>query len=63
MFCYFAFDYEPPPEPMTAPCAAVHQRYVAEPLRIEDLDTPGYSHLRYADGPFRIGFFRLRASR
>lgn len=63
MFCFFAFDDEPAPEPMTAACRAVHQRYVAEPLFVEELAVPGYSHLQYAgdgDGPFRIGFFRLR---
>jgi hypothetical protein len=60
MFCYFAFDEDPPPEPMTAACRAVHERYVAEPLIVEDLDVPGYSLLRYAPPPYRIGFFRLR---
>ncbi|MDX2166791.1 MAG: hypothetical protein SF182_06995 [Deltaproteobacteria bacterium] len=59
MFCYFAFDEDPPPEPMTAACRAVHERYVAEPLIVEDLDVPGYSLLRYAAPPYRIGFFRL----
>lgn len=66
MSCYFAFDDEPSPDPMTAPCRAVHERYVAEPLHVEDLHTQGYSVLRYAgDGqrPFRIGFFRLTALR
>lgn len=60
MFCYFAFDDEPPPESMTPPCRAVHRRYLAEPLFVEDLDTEGYSFLRYAKAPFRIGFYRLR---
>ena len=66
MYCFFAFDDEPSPDPMTAPCRAVHERYVAEPLLVEDLHTQGYSMLRYAgDGqrPFRIGFFRLTALR
>jgi hypothetical protein len=67
MFCYFAFSpEEPSPDPMTAPCRAVHEHYVAEPLFIEDLKTQGYSALRYAGdghGPFRIGFFRLKAPR
>jgi hypothetical protein len=66
MFCYFAFADEPSPDPMTAPCRAVHERYVAEPLLVEDLETQGYSHLRYAgdgQGPFRIGFYRLKAAR
>jgi hypothetical protein len=63
MFCYFAFDDEPPPDPMTATCRSVHERYLAEPLFVEDLDTEGYSFLRYAKGPFRIGFFRLKARR
>jgi hypothetical protein len=66
MFCYFAFSDEPSPEPMTAACRAVHERYVMEPLFTEDLETQGYSLLRYAGngrGPFRIGFFRLRAGR
>jgi hypothetical protein len=66
MFCYFAFFDEPPPEPMTAPCRAVHERYRVEPLLIETLETTGYSVLRYAGdghGPFHIGFFRLRALR
>jgi hypothetical protein len=62
MFCYFAFDDEPAPEPMTPPCLAVHERYAAEPLVIEDLHTEGYSALRYAQGGrgvYRIGFYRL----
>lgn len=64
MFCYFAFgDDEPTPDPMTAPCRAVHERYDAEPLVVAELDTQGYSLLRYARGPFRIGFFRLRVPR
>jgi hypothetical protein len=61
MFCYFAFDDEPSPDPMAARCRAVHEHYVAEPLFVADLDTLGYSRLRYAPGPFRIGFFRLQA--
>jgi hypothetical protein len=63
MFCYFAFADEPSPDPMTAPCRAVHERYTLDPLFVEDLAVPGYSHLQYAgdgDGPFRIGFYRLR---
>jgi hypothetical protein len=66
MFCYFAFDDEPSPDPMTLPCQAVHERYVAEPLFVEDLDTQGYSTLRYARGgrgPYRIGFFLLKGAR
>jgi hypothetical protein len=63
MFCYFAFDDEPSPEPMTLPCRAVHERYVAQPLLVQELHTQGYSALRYAGGPYRIGFFRLIAAR
>jgi hypothetical protein len=63
MFCYFAFrPEEPSPDPMTAVCRAVHERYVAEPLLVEDLHTEGYSSLRYAQGGrgvYRIGFYRL----
>ncbi len=62
MFCYFAFDDEPSPDPMTPVCRAVHERYVAEPLVVEDLHTEGYSALRYAQGGrgvYRIGFYRL----
>jgi hypothetical protein len=62
MFCYFAFDGEPAPEPMTPPCLAVHERYAAEPLFVEDLHTEGYSRLRYTHdgrGVYRIGFYRL----
>ena len=62
MFCYFAFDDEPAPDPMTRDCRAVHEHYVAEPLLVEDLDTEGYSALRYAHGGrgvYRIGFYRL----
>jgi hypothetical protein len=62
MFCYFAFDDEPAPEPMTPACRAVHERYDAEPLLVEDLHTEGYSTLRYAQGGrgvYRIGFYRL----
>lgn len=63
MFCYFAFDNEPSPDPMTPFCRAVHERYRTEPLLIEDLRTKGYSTIRYAqggDGVYRIGFYRLR---
>lgn len=63
MFCYFAFDDEPPPDPMTPVCRAVSDRYAMEPLFVEELHTQGYSHMRYAgdgQGPFRIGFYRLR---
>ena len=66
MFCYFAFDDEPAPEPMTAACRAVHERYAAEPLLVEDLRTEGYSQLRYAQGGrgvYRIGFYRLAPRR
>lgn len=62
MFCYFAFDDEPSPEPMTPVCRAVHERYILEPLIVEDLRTEGYSSLRYAQGGrgvYRIGFYRL----
>jgi hypothetical protein len=61
MFCYFAFEDEPSPDPMTPVCRAVHERY-AEPLVVEDLHTEGYSSLRYAQGGrgvYRIGFYRL----
>jgi hypothetical protein len=63
MYCYFAFDDEASPDPMTAPCRKVQERYVAEPVLVEDLHTRGYSWLRYARdgrGPYRIGFFRLK---
>ncbi len=64
MFCYFAAaPDEPSPDPMTPECKAVLDHYVAEPLFIEELHTEGYSRLRYARGPFRIGFFRLPAQR
>jgi hypothetical protein len=62
MFCYFAFEDEPSPDPMTPVCRAVHERYAAEPLIVEDLHTEGYSSLRYAQGGrgvYRIGFYRL----
>ncbi len=59
MFCYFAFPTEPSPNPMTEMCAAVHRRYTLEALHITDLDTKGYSAMSYADGPYRIGFYRL----
>jgi hypothetical protein len=62
MFCYFAFEDEPTPDPMTPPCRAVHERYATEPLLVEDLRTEGYSALRYAQdgrGVYRIGFYRL----
>lgn len=62
MFCYFGIGDEPAPETMTRACRAVHERYAAEPLRVEDLHTEGYSSLRYAQGGrgmYRIGFYRL----
>ena len=66
MFCYFAFDDEPAPDPMTAPCREVHERYALRPLFVDDLATQGYSYLRYSGGEqgvFRIGFFQLEARR
>jgi hypothetical protein len=63
MFCYFAFEDAPSPEPMTPFCRDVHERYVTEPLFVEDLHTQGYSRLRYTSPPYRIGFFRLKATR
>jgi hypothetical protein len=62
MFCYFAFTDEPSPDPMTSVCRAVHERYAAEPLLVENLRTEGYSSLNYAQGGrgvYRIGFYRL----
>jgi hypothetical protein len=62
MFCYFAVADEPTPETMTPACRAVHERYTAVPLRVEDLQTEGYSTLNYAQGgrgTYRIGFYRL----
>jgi hypothetical protein len=61
MFCYFAFPDQPPPVPMTDICAAVLDRYQAEPVVVEDLDTVGYSAMSYAEPPYRIGFYRLSA--
>ncbi len=63
MFCYFAWHDEPTPAPLTPTCQAVHDRYVLEPLAVETLDVPGYSPLRYADPPYRIGFYRLVGGR
>lgn len=64
MFCHFAaLPDEPLPDPLSATCRAVHERYEVEPLLIEDLDTQGYSYMPYGPAPFRIGFFRLRALR
>lgn len=63
MYCYFAFDYEPAPVPMTATCSAVHRHYQLEPLRVATLDTSGYSWMQYAPPPYRIGFYRLRSRR
>ncbi len=62
MYCHYSFDSTFSPDPMMPVCRAVHARYEAEPLHLEDLDTRGYSLLRYAsggDGPYRIGFYRL----
>lgn len=66
MFCHFAFAGEPHPQPLTPPCTAVHERYITEPLYIEDIPGPGYSLLDYAGdgtGPFRIGFYKLTTLR
>lgn len=61
MYCYFAFDNEPSPAPMSGVCRAVHERYTLEPLSLATLDTTGYSWMQYAPGPYRIGFYRLRS--
>lgn len=66
MFCFFALEPTARVDPMTDLCQAVHDRYVLEPLFEETLHTTGYSHLYYARGPYRVGFFRatrLRAPR
>jgi hypothetical protein len=66
MFCSFAFGDEPTPAPLTAPCRAVHERYVLEPLFVEEIRARGYSLLHYAGdgrGPFPIGFYALRQRR
>lgn len=63
MYCYFAFDDEPLPEPMSAACRSVHARYELEPLIVTTLDTTGYSWMKYAPGPYEIGFYRLSAKR
>jgi hypothetical protein len=63
MFCYFAFEDAPSPEPMVPFCRDVNERYVMEPLFVEELHTQGYSRLRYTAPPYRIGFFRLKALR
>jgi len=62
MFCYFAFGEGEQVDPMTPPCAAVHEHYASEPLLVEDLDSRVYSQMYYARGgrgPYRIGFYRL----
>lgn len=63
MFCYFALPGQPSPDPMTPFCRAVLERYVTEPLFVENLNTTGYSAMSYAPGPFRIGFYRLTGLR
>jgi len=63
MFCYFAFHDQPAPVPMTAPCLEVHRRYRSRPLRVTELDTTGFSALRYADPPYAIGFYLLEPMR
>jgi hypothetical protein len=63
MFCYFAFHDEGQPDPITPLCQAVHERYIAEPIVTEDLDTQGFSDLNYAKPPYRIGFYRLTQER
>lgn len=60
MFCYFALEADATVNPMTDFCQAVHERYTLEPLFVETLHTQGYSHLYYAEPPYRIGFYRLR---
>jgi hypothetical protein len=64
MFCYFADDpADPAPAALNPNCQAVHERYATVPLQVEVLDTQGYSHLAYAPGPYRIGFYRLEGLR
>jgi hypothetical protein len=62
MFCHFTL-HDRDPDSLAQPCRAVHERYILEPLFVEDLDAEGYSMLPYGHRPFRIGFFRLRAAR
>lgn len=66
MHCHFAFEDEPPPEPLHPRCLAVRDRYVLAPLAEADLRGPPSSHLRYAggpDGPWRVGFHRVIGDR
>ncbi len=59
MFCHADFHDAAPPEPMTEPCNEVRRRYRTRPLIEAELDTYGFSALRYAEPPFHIGFFVL----
>ena len=59
MFCHCDFHDAPVPDPMTAPCEDVYRRYRVVPFEAEHLPGPGFSALRYAPSPFRVGFFRL----
>ncbi len=64
IFCYLAEPDDSSSDPMTHPCRAVHARYNLEPRWVEEVE--GTSWQRYAGnsrGPFRIGFFWLRALR
>lgn len=66
MYCHFAFENEPAPEPMHARCRAVRERYRLAPMIEADLTGPPSSLLRYAggpDGPWRVGFYRVTGER
>ncbi len=61
MFCHCAPHDAAPPAPLTPPCEAVHRRYHLSPVEVTEIDLPGFSALRYAPPPYRIGFYRLSA--
>lgn len=62
-YCFYGYEDEPPPRPFNPRCAAVHDRFVMEPVLTRSLTAPPYAHRAYAPRPVTIGFYRLKARR
>lgn len=63
MACFF-FNDGTPPAPMHPRCLEVHRRYQLEPVATTDVVAQPSSEMRYSgdgNGPWTIGFYRLRA--
>jgi hypothetical protein len=63
LYCFYAYEDEPAPAPLSTRCAGVHARYELEPVVTARLTSGPYAPIRYSPGPVEIGFFRVRGER